>query len=66
VSEVAASSSLTTVQEVLNPLDTEECNWALSYMPSCTFLYVFNTICRMYWYRLQIKWDCKKKIVFMA
>jgi hypothetical protein len=26
VSEVAASSSLTTVQEVLNPLDTEECN----------------------------------------
>jgi hypothetical protein len=55
-------------QEALNLLVTEERYWALFYMPSLTeerywalFLhatvYFFYTICWMYWYRLQIKWD---------
>jgi hypothetical protein len=41
--------------EALNLLVTEERYWALFYMP----LYTLYTICWMYWYRLQIKWDLK-------
>jgi hypothetical protein len=43
-------------QEDSNLLVTEECYCALVYMPLYTCYY---TICCMYWYRLQIKWDLK-------
>jgi hypothetical protein len=46
-------------QEALNLLVTEERYWALFYMPLYTRFY---TICWMYWYRLQIKWDYKKTL----